>query len=48
MYADTIAFLEVCFVDVATLALGLRLKQRLAKVQAKNEAQKSHFTFPGM
>jgi hypothetical protein len=28
---------------VATLALGLWPKQGLAKVQAKNEAQKSHF-----
>jgi hypothetical protein len=34
--------------DVATLALGLWSKQGLAKVQAKNEAQESHFMFLGM
>jgi hypothetical protein len=31
---------------VATLALGLRPRQRLTKVQAKNEAQESHFMLP--
>jgi hypothetical protein len=46
MYAHTIAFLEVWFVDVTTLALGLQLKQRIAKVHAKNEAQESHFMLP--
>jgi hypothetical protein len=30
-------------VDVATLALGLRLRQGFARVRAKKEAQKSHF-----
>jgi hypothetical protein len=35
-----------CF--VTTLALGSRPRQRLAKVWAKNEAQESHFMFPGM
>jgi hypothetical protein len=30
---------------IITLALGSRLKQRLAKVRAKSEAQDSHFMF---
>jgi hypothetical protein len=30
---------------VVTLTLGSRLKQGLVKVQAKSEAQKSHFMF---
>ncbi len=33
---------------VTTLTLGSRLKQRLAKVRAKNEAQESHFMLSGM
>jgi len=33
---------------VATLALGLRPRQGLAKVQAEWEACESHFTLPGM
>jgi len=33
---------------VATLALGLRLRQGLAKVQAKYEARESHFMLPGV
>jgi hypothetical protein len=32
--------------NVTTLALGSRPKQRLVKVCAKKEAQKSHFMFP--
>jgi hypothetical protein len=32
---------------VATLALGSRPRQGLAKVQAKNEARESHFMLPG-
>jgi hypothetical protein len=31
---------------VATLALGSQLRQRLAKLWAKNEAQESHVMFP--
>jgi len=31
---------------VATLAWGSRLRQGLAKVQAKSEAQESHFMLP--
>jgi lipopolysaccharide export LptBFGC system permease protein LptF len=33
---------------ISTLALGSRLKQGLAKVWAKNEAQKSHFMLLGV
>jgi hypothetical protein len=33
---------------VATLALGSRPKQKLAKVRAKNEARESYFMFMGM
>jgi len=33
---------------VTTLTLSLRLKQGLAKVRAKYEAQESHFMFPGV
>jgi hypothetical protein len=33
---------------VTTLALGSQLKQRLAKVQNKNEAWESHFMLPGV
>ncbi len=33
---------------VATLALGLRPKLRLARVWAKREAQESHLMLPGM
>jgi hypothetical protein len=33
---------------IATLALGSQPKRGLAKVQAKNEAQESHFMIPGM
>jgi len=33
-------------VGVATLALGSRPKQELARVQAKREAQESHFMLP--
>jgi hypothetical protein len=36
----------VC-INVATLALGSRPRQRLVKVRAKREAQESHFMFPG-
>jgi hypothetical protein len=32
--------------DVATLALGLWLRQRLANVWAKNEVWESQFMFP--
>jgi len=39
----TIKFLEVVIKNVATLTLGLRPRQGLAKVWAKNEAQESHF-----
>jgi hypothetical protein len=35
------------FIIVTTLELGLQPKQGLAKVQAKNEAQESHFMFLG-
>jgi hypothetical protein len=35
-------------VTIATLALGWRPKQGLAKVQAKNEAQESYFMLPGV
>jgi hypothetical protein len=34
--------------NVATPALGLQLKQGLAKVRAKKEARESHFMFPGV
>ncbi len=34
--------------NVASLALGLRPKQGLAKVRAKCEGQESHFMLPGM
>jgi hypothetical protein len=33
---------------VATLALGSRPKQKLAKVQAKSEARESHFMLLGV
>jgi len=33
---------------VITLTLGLRLRQRLARVWAKREAQKSHLMLPGV
>jgi hypothetical protein len=33
---------------VTTLVLGSRLKQGLAKVRAKREAQESHFMLPGV
>jgi hypothetical protein len=33
-------------VDVATLALGSRPKQRLARVRAKREARESHLILP--
>ncbi len=33
---------------ITTLALGSQPKRGLAKVQAKNEAQESHFMIPGM
>ncbi len=33
---------------VVTLALGLRPRQGLAKVWAKNDAWESHFMFPGV
>ncbi len=33
---------------VTTLALGLQLRQRLAKVRAKREAHESHLMFPGV
>ncbi len=32
---------------VATLALGSRSRQRLAKLRAKSEARESHFMLPG-
>jgi hypothetical protein len=35
-------------VIVATLALGSRPRQRLARVQAKKEARESHLMLPGM
>jgi len=35
-------------VIVATLTLGLRPRQGLAKVQAKYEAWESHFMLPGV
>jgi hypothetical protein len=35
-------------IDVATLALGSRPRQRLAKVRVKSEAQESHFMFSGV
>jgi hypothetical protein len=41
-------FYKVWMKDVATLALGSRLMQGLAKVQAKNEAQESHFMLLGV
>jgi len=34
--------------DVATLALGSRPKQRLTRLQAKKEAWESHFMFLGV
>jgi hypothetical protein len=34
--------------NVATLALGSRPRQGLVKMQAKNEAQESHFMLPGV
>jgi hypothetical protein len=34
--------------NVATLALGSRPMQGLAKLQAKSEARKSHFMFSGV
>jgi hypothetical protein len=34
------------YIDVATLALGLRPKQGLAKARAKKEARESHFILP--
>jgi hypothetical protein len=36
------------FICVTTLALGLRPRQGLAKVQAKYEARESHFMLPGV
>jgi hypothetical protein len=33
---------------IMTLALGLQPRQRLVKVQAKSEAQESHFMFIGV
>jgi hypothetical protein len=33
---------------IATLALGFRPKQGLAKVQTKNEARESHFMLLGV
>jgi hypothetical protein len=33
---------------VATLALGLRPRQRLARVWDKREARVAHFIFPGV
>jgi hypothetical protein len=34
--------------NVATLALGSRPRQGLAKVRVKNEARESHFMLPGV
>jgi hypothetical protein len=34
--------------SVTTLALGLRPRQRFARVQTKKEAQESHFVLSGM
>jgi hypothetical protein len=34
--------------DIATLALGSRLGQGLARVRAKKEARKTHFMLPGV
>jgi hypothetical protein len=34
--------------NVATLAFGSRLRQGLAKVRAKREAQESHLMLPGV
>jgi len=42
---DTMEFFKVC---VVTLVLGLRPRQRLAKVRAMNEAQESHFMLSKM
>jgi hypothetical protein len=39
---------ECCSQTVTTLALGSWPRQRLMKVQAKNEAQESHFMLPGV
>jgi hypothetical protein len=38
----------MCDGTIATLALGLQLKQGLTKVQAESEARESHFMLLGM
>jgi hypothetical protein len=40
--------LKLSIGHVATLALGLQLKQGLAKVHSKNEAHESHFMLSGV
>ncbi len=53
-YTEAFTFKQLaCYVqyealDVITLTLGSRLRQRLAKVRAKREARESHFMLPGV
>ncbi len=48
-FLDEVLFQDMAHIDdVATLTLGSRPRQGLTKVQAKSEAQKSHFMLPGV
>jgi hypothetical protein len=47
-YASTIVNMDQQIIFVATLALGSRPRQGLARVQAKREARESHLMLPGV